>query len=300
MKITYVTTCKGRLHHLERTLPTALLQADAEWVVVDYGCPDRAGDWVQARYPQVRVVRVTDDPGFCAARARNLGAAAAKSPWIAFFDADVELAPDLFARLSPRLAPGHFFLPDSGDPNTWGSCLVERAAFLDVGGYDEAIDGWGGEDNDLYTALSIRGVQRSFYPGALVSPIRHSDEERTRFHASKSVPRATSVNAAYRALKFDVMRLVARPLAIEERLNLRQLARQLVEKAASAGAGDAAFRVQVTLPDRELRTRFTPPGRAAPRLRASIVYDLADYGEAPGTQAGAYAAGAADPSGDKP
>lgn len=272
MKITYVTTCKGRRHHLERTLPAALAQEGVDWIVVDYGCPDGTADWIERDHPRVKVVRVTDDPGFNLARARNLGAAAARSEWLAFLDADVLLAPGFFAQLLPRLAPGHYYLPDAGDPNTWGSCVVEKSAFLAVGGYDEAIDSWGGEDNDLYTMLSLRGLRRDWYPYALLTPIRHADDERTRFHGEKSVPRATQLNAVYRNLKLDVLRHVPGPLRLEERRHLRALARQMVE-----AAGTTAARGRVDLPDRGLRTRYTPPGQE-PRLRCALVYELVGDG----------------------
>lgn len=45
-----VTTCKGRLQNLQRSLPTFLAQLDAEIVVVDYDCPQGAGSWVQTGY----------------------------------------------------------------------------------------------------------------------------------------------------------------------------------------------------------------------------------------------------------
>ena len=66
--IAFVTTCKGRLHHVRETLPLIAQQAPDEIIVVDYGCPDRVGDWVTANVPQARVVRVDDDPGFSLAR----------------------------------------------------------------------------------------------------------------------------------------------------------------------------------------------------------------------------------------
>jgi len=68
----FVTTCKGRLHHLQQTLPLIAAQAPDEIVVVDYGCPQNSGDWVEAHFPGVKVVRTTDDPGFCLPRALDL------------------------------------------------------------------------------------------------------------------------------------------------------------------------------------------------------------------------------------
>jgi glycosyltransferase involved in cell wall biosynthesis len=277
VKITYVTTCKGRLHHLARTLPSAAAQAGVDCIVVDYGCPDGAGDWVRQHHPGVKVVRVADDPGFNLARARNLGAAQAKSPWLAFIDADVLLAPDFFARVSPVLSPGNYYLPGTNDANTWGSMLVERSAFLAVGGYDEAIVGWGGEDNDLYEALSLGGIRRDFYRGDLVTPIRHSDAERTQFHENKDIERARWLNQAYRGMKFDVIRLLSRMPTLEERLHLREMATRMVDEALATGG--TVTPTQVNLPERPILSRSASPGAPLPRLRCSLVYELAKPGD---------------------
>ena len=86
--ITFVTTCRGRLRHLRETLPTFVRQPDAAVVVVDYSCPEACGDWVEANFPHVEVVRSPDSPRFELSRARNLGAARVRSPWICFIDAD--------------------------------------------------------------------------------------------------------------------------------------------------------------------------------------------------------------------
>ena len=69
--IACVITCKGRLHHLKQTLPLIVAMGTSEVIVVDYGCPDGTGDWVEANFPGVTVVRVDDDPGFSPARSRN-------------------------------------------------------------------------------------------------------------------------------------------------------------------------------------------------------------------------------------
>lgn len=285
MTISCITTCKGRLHHLERSLPAMIAAGAAECIVVDYGCPDGAGDWVRRHHPEATVVTVSDDPGFNCSRARNAGAAIARGPWLAFLDADVLPDPGMFARIEPELRSGGFYVVDSGDNNTWGSCFVDQAAFWEVGGYDEAIDTWGGEDTDLYAMLEWHGRQRRYYRGGLVTPIRHSDAERARYSSVVNLDRATRVNGVYRSIKLDAMRLAARPLRLEERTRLRGIAADLVERAAR-GDGTA---VQVALFDRPVTTR---PRRAgdSPVLRCGLVVSLDRYGsDAPGP------ADAADP-----
>lgn len=278
MKFTYITTCKGRLHHIRQTLPAALAAGNAEFIVVDYGCPDGTGAWVREHHPAVTVVTVADDPGFNLARARNFGAAAARTPWLGFFDADVLLGPGFFARVEAGVAAGHYYVPDSGDPNTWGSCLVERDAFNAAGGYDEAIDNWGGEDNDLYAALAMHGIRRGHYPGHLLVPVRHSDAERTRYQRITNLDRAVRVSDVYRTIKFDLMRLSARALTLEERRQLRAQALRMVEEAAGDGGG-ASKPLQLVLPERAVKTRPKRAEAEGPALRSILVYTLARYGQ---------------------
>ena len=82
VEIAFITTCKGRLKHIQQTLPTMVAENPYEIILVDYGCPQGTGDWAESNYPSVKVVRVNDDPGFCAARARNIGAGHSTAPWL--------------------------------------------------------------------------------------------------------------------------------------------------------------------------------------------------------------------------
>src|SRR5665213_3378936 len=107
-----VTTCKGRLEHLRFTLPYMLALGDCEVIVVDYDCPDHAGDWVRATHPGVRVVQVADQPLFNLAHARNLGIDAARAPWLMIVDADVIVAPELLDVLRGLMQPGSYLLPE--------------------------------------------------------------------------------------------------------------------------------------------------------------------------------------------
>ena len=122
--VSIVTTCKGRLHHLRRSLPNFLAQPDTEVIVVDYDCPDETAGVCAREFPAVRVVKVENAPRFNWARARNLGAAAARGTWIAFFDADIVMAPDFVRRLGVALETAH---RASHDAEAAGKALLALA-----------------------------------------------------------------------------------------------------------------------------------------------------------------------------
>ena len=75
-RLSIVTTCKGRLHHLRESLPTFLAQPDCETIVVDFDCPDRTAEVVAREFPAARLVALKDEPHFDIDRARNAGAKA--------------------------------------------------------------------------------------------------------------------------------------------------------------------------------------------------------------------------------
>ena len=232
--IALITTCKGRLHHLRETLPLMAAQGADEVVVVDYGCPDGAGDWVEREFPGVRVVREDDDPGFCLPRARNAGARASSAGWLAFVDADVKLSAGWVGWLRGHLEDGRFYRASAvagvRDLKTFGTVVCPRRAFETIGGYDEAMRGWGGEDVHLYARLSQVGLADASYPAALIDVIRHGDDERTRWHEIKDRRLQDVVNHCYLAAKMQLLafRGPGQPLELEVRARLlEQTRRQL-------------------------------------------------------------------------
>ncbi|CAL92645.1 Glycosyltransferase [Azoarcus olearius] len=242
-QIAFVTTSKGRLHHIRETLPRIVGQAPHEIIVVDYGCPDGTAAWVETHYPDVKVLRVDDDPGFCLPRARNLGARLSSARWICFIDADIRIQPGWVEWMRQRLVPGHFYRAAADakgkrDGETFGTVICERAAFERIGGYDEAFRGWGGEDTDLYARLAAQpGLREAGYPAHFVEPIPHDDGERTQFHEVKRKDTQGRINVAYIRIKQQLLAHHVDALSIEVRRALmEQIKRQL------GGNGDAAPR----------------------------------------------------------
>jgi hypothetical protein len=247
--IAFVTTCKGRLHHLKQTLPLMAAQQPDELIVVDYSCHDGTGAWVEANYPAAKVVRVPGKPGFNLGDARNHGAAQAKSQWLFFVDADIRMAPETLATVRPLLEPGGFYMPKwqkGMSTEIWGSCIAPAADFAAVGGYDEVIEGWGHEDEDFYHRLQMRGVERRHYPFELLKPISHDDSERDVLASSGSRGENEAANALYAMAKRQIshVRHGNGSLPMEERRKLMQEARRAVAEWIAGGAQERLqFRV---------------------------------------------------------
>lgn len=202
--LTVVITCMGRLAHLQASLPCVVAQAGMECIVVDYGCPEHAGDWVERHYPRVQVLRAGAVQHFNVGRARNLGAAASHTPWLCLMDADTLLGPDCCNGLLPRLAAGHFYRPDPQPPDLCGMVVCALQDFRAIGGYDELFEGWGCEDRDLYLRLQRLGCKAATFPSEDLRFIAHDDAMRTRHHAVSDRFLSLRINGMYLQIKNDL------------------------------------------------------------------------------------------------
>ncbi|MCP4126480.1 MAG: glycosyltransferase [Gammaproteobacteria bacterium] len=224
--IGFVTTCKGRLHHLKKTLPALVAENPSEIIVVDYGCPQHTGDWVETHFPQVRVIRVDDDPGFCLSRARNLGAVQITSHWICFIDADIQIRSGFLDWLRDHINSLHYYVSAQingvRDRQLCGTVVCTKEAFDRIDGYDDVINGHGGEDNDLYYRLRVSGLSEDNYPIDFVDPIFHDESERVTFYEVKDLAIQHAINLSYHKAKKQLMRRhynnIQPPLSVRQML----------------------------------------------------------------------------------
>lgn len=102
VKISLVTTCKGRLSYLKESILTwlDLDYPDYDIVVVDYGCPDRTAHYFNAnktgllsgkKARDIKVAAVTDKPLFNLNDARNIGIRHSDSELILMIDSDIHI-----------------------------------------------------------------------------------------------------------------------------------------------------------------------------------------------------------------
>jgi GT2 family glycosyltransferase len=166
---------------------------------------DNTGRGVVPRDGVATVIDAPDQPS--AYYARNVGAAAARNPWLLFVDDDCVPAPDLLDRFfdeppgddvgalvgevegvegQPGLVPayarsrGHLGqqVHVEHPVRPWGvtaNLLVRRAAWEDVGGFHEGIRSGG--DNEFSWRLQDAGWRLGFRPAAVVAH-RHRESVR--------------------------------------------------------------------------------------------------------------------------
>lgn len=218
--LSIIVTCKGRLRHLKETLPAMAAQPGAETVVVDVDCPEGTAAWVRQALPQVKVVRMENEPLFNIARARNRGAAAAASDLLAFLDADSLLHPDFAAAAVAATSPGNYTQCVHGRKQLMGCVVVPRAAFEAVQGYDEVFQGWGGEDRDFYRRVERLGLRREEMAPHLLGCIHHGEELRTQFHRIHDRMDAWQINRLYFEAKHGLLALLGEEPSLEARQQL--------------------------------------------------------------------------------
>jgi hypothetical protein len=189
----------GRLSALEHSVPTLVQQPNSHVIVVDYSCPDRAGDWVEAHYPACQVVRVPGQEFFHLSRARNLGfrAVPPDADWVCFVDADVCLSPSFSGRVRPLLEPGRFaVLPmHARNKGLTGLILASCSDFVRCGEFDEGYKDYGRQASAMRISLFGQGLAPVFLGSGLARHMDHEDEIRSRHYRQKDLVQSSIENS---------------------------------------------------------------------------------------------------------
>jgi glycosyltransferase involved in cell wall biosynthesis len=258
-RLSIITCCKGRLEYLKRSLPTFAAQSESEVVVVDYDCPEGTGQWVAAHYPRARLVAVADAPRFNVSHARNLGAQQARAPWLVFCDADDVLSPSFATDLLRKAKPGTYQRTLRGSRPEAIPLACEAATFKAVGGYDDALQGWGLEDFEIISRLRQSGA-REVRSVAVGQNLQHSKAECDRYY-EHVVETSVVINYYYCYIKRRYFETAGRWFTDQQRYSTYRSVAKAVLASLADVEGDATFDIPIVASE--------PPWAA--RLAASDV-----------------------------
>lgn len=190
--LSIITTCKGRKHHLVKTVPHNIglkYPCDFEYIVVDYGDQDRIFDWCkEQQYSQLKSIKVLDDVEFFdPSRARNFGAKIATKGILAFIDGDVFLTQKWIDEVLSSVLLGKYDLAYCDYTEKAGSCLVRSNFYKLLKGYNEQLKNWGYQDLDFYNRCVAKGAKVLKFNHNLIDVIVNTNEERVANYANKQI-----------------------------------------------------------------------------------------------------------------
>ncbi len=176
------------------------------------------------------MVRIEGESTFDRARAKNAGAQATRTDWICLIDADIVPISDFAARLHSLVDSNNVYRSNRIVDGMGGTILFERTRFELVGGHDPMFEAWGEEDDDLVDALRFAGAELKSFPAEWLEHREHDDDARTRMHTITDRRHSQLRNRIYRAAKWDMARILGRPLDENERQSLSMLVRAALDK----------------------------------------------------------------------
>jgi len=204
----HLEPCYGSLRELDYP------QDKLELVLVDNGSTDGSVEFMQQRFPEVKIIKNRTNLGFC--KANNLGARAAQGKYVAFLNNDTHVHPAWLKELVAAVQEGEKVICAASKILTWegdridfvggnmnfhgmgsqpaygstdvnafseprellfacgGSMLIDREVFLDCGGFDEDFFIYY-EDVDLGWRLWVLGYKVVFVPTAITYHRFHGD-----------------------------------------------------------------------------------------------------------------------------
>lgn len=178
----------NRAEPLRYTIPTFLQQALVRQIVlIDWnsrvplieslaeldipGWPD----------PRVVIIRVEDQPHWSLAKAINLGVRLVNQAVTLKIDADILILRDVdpsLTQVGECFIAGNWRLESCDQIHLSGTTMFGTEDFRNVGGYDERINSYGWEDDDLYHRLETQGIKRCNLDHRKFFHLPHSDAKR--------------------------------------------------------------------------------------------------------------------------
>jgi hypothetical protein len=193
--ITFVTTCRGRTHHIERTLPANLADnagSDAKFVLLNYNSQDHLNRYLQTTQREaiesgrLVVYNFTEPTVFRMAHAKNLAhrlGILEGASILVNLDADNFTTEGFADYVGEQFKESRVFLwarKIQGRQGISGRIAVSVRDFLNLGGYDEKFETHSPDDMDFNCRLQRLGIAPIEIDPKFLRSINHSDNLRFR------------------------------------------------------------------------------------------------------------------------
>ncbi len=159
-----------------------------EIVIVDWSSDPPLRSIVEANPDRrIKLIRVDGESEWVLSRAFNLAVRASSYERIIRTDCDYALerffvdAHPLQKGGTPKFYAGNYRLArNTNEVHLNGAVVIRRQDFFRVGGYDERIQTYGWDDEDLYNRLTNAGISKSDVNYAHLSHVPHGDKDRAQ------------------------------------------------------------------------------------------------------------------------
>lgn len=171
MKISFCTTCKGRLWQLEQTLPRNVkrLREGTELIILDYQSPDNLREYLFNNYAEyldngkIKYYYLTHAYNYTSAYAKNVAHRLASGEILFNLDGDNLIRTSLEDLL--KLKPNELYVPrlsasSIDNEGTFGRLGYHKELFYRFNGYNENLVGMVADDGELMCRMIDHGVKR--------------------------------------------------------------------------------------------------------------------------------------------
>lgn len=199
--VSAVTVTTGRKQMLDLSIKSWLAFSEIEEVVVVCWNFNTWLDDVESVDSRIKTINVHSTEKFNISKAYNIGIQAARYSRVLKLDVDYILNPYYNMFSNVNLKNNMFITGSDGVKNDFikglnGFLFIHKHNFMDVGGYNEHMQGYGWEDSDLQYRLVSAGLKRCTLPEEIIYVYHnpHGDEIRTENYENKNIRRSIVLN----------------------------------------------------------------------------------------------------------